>query len=91
MIPATSSPRCTSYARDGANVAIHDALISDNVIAQGSAVLIVSSFIHTYQVKFVDTTESAELSAVQSDDNSTFVAEETAFVGFQGKVRRYTG
>ena len=71
------------------NVTIHDAHISDNIIARGSVVFIVSSFIHTYRVNFIDTTESADLSALQSDDNSTFVAEETAFIGFQGEVRQY--
>ena len=91
LIPTTSPRRCASYAREGANVTIHDALISDNFIARGSMVFIVSSFIHTYQVKFIDNTESADVSAVQLDDDSTFVAEETTFTGFQGEVRRYVG
>ena len=91
MIPATFSRRCASYAREKTNVTIHDALISNNFIARGSVVFVVSTFIQTYRVNFMDTSGSVDLSAVQSDDESTFVAEETAFIGFQGEVRRYVG
>ena len=61
--------------------------ISDNVIARGSVVFIVSSTVYAYQVVFIDTSESPDLSAVQSDSESTFVAEGTTFIGFQGEVR----
>ena len=63
--------------------------MSDNTIAQGSVVFIVSSNVYAYQVDFVDTSKSSDLSAVQSDGESTFVAEGTIFVGrFSGGGRR---
>ena len=45
-----------------------------------------SSNLHAYQVEFIDTSESPGLSAVQSDGESIFVAEGTAFIGFQAEV-----
>ena len=47
---------------------------------------IVSSNVHAFQVEFIDTSESLDLSAVQLDGDSMFVAEGTAFIGFQGEV-----
>ena len=47
-----------------------------------------SSFLYTYQVDFIDSTGSSDLSAVQVDDESTYVAVETAFNGFEGEVGR---
>lgn len=38
------------------------------------------------QVLFNDSTEREDLSAVQTDKHSTFVAAETSFVGFNGQV-----
>lgn len=39
-----------------------------------------------YQVSIRDTTENAELSAIQIDEESFLTAEETAFEGFVGEV-----
>ena len=39
------------------------------------------------QVVFIDTSESEDLSAVQADQDSSYKAEDTSFVGFVGEVR----
>ncbi|CAN0430305.1 unnamed protein product, partial [Ascophyllum nodosum] len=57
-------------------------------IARGSVVFLASSFLYTYQVDFIDFTGSSDLSALQVDDESTYVAVETAFNGFEGEVDR---
>ncbi|CAM9180304.1 unnamed protein product, partial [Ascophyllum nodosum] len=64
--------------------------IADNIIARGSVVFISSSNLHAYQVEFIDTSESPGLSAVQSDSESIFVAEGTAFIGFQAETVVYS-
>lgn len=38
------------------------------------------------QVSFTDTTTSEDLSAVQADEDSTLIIEDTAFAGFLGQV-----
>lgn len=40
----------------------------------------------TAQVTFIDTTVSEDLSAVQADEDSTLIIEDTAFAGFVGQV-----
>lgn len=39
-----------------------------------------------HQVVFNDTSGSSDLSAVQVDDSSVYMAEDTSFVGFEGEV-----
>ena len=80
--------RCASYARGDANITIRGVNLSENAIARGSVVFLASSFLYTYQVDFIDSTGSSDLSAVQVDDESTYVAVETAFNGFEGEVDR---
>ena len=41
------------------------------------------------QVSFIDTTKSSDLSAVQVGKGSTYKAEDTSFVGFEGEVRGF--
>lgn len=41
------------------------------------------------QVEFKDTTKSSDLSAVQVDEESSYMAVDTSFVGFQGEVGFY--
>lgn len=39
-----------------------------------------------WQVDFIDSVGYADLSAVQADEESRFIAEDTAFIGFNGEV-----
>ncbi|CAN0330304.1 unnamed protein product [Ascophyllum nodosum] len=78
------------YAREGVLVTLQGIIISDNTIARGSVVFIVSSKVYAYQVEFVDTSASPDRSAVQLDGDSIFVAEGTAFMGFQGETVVYS-
>ncbi|CAN0008375.1 unnamed protein product, partial [Scytosiphon promiscuus] len=78
------------YARDGADVVLRGVQICDNFVARGSAVFIVSSNLTTFEVVFNDTTGSDDLSAVQADEESTFKAEATVFVGFAGEAVVYS-
>lgn len=80
------APCHASYAREDATVTAHDVNVSDNEIARGSVMFFVSSTLYTYRVNFSDSTKSPDLSAVQSDHDSTYIAEETIFVGFKGEV-----
>ena len=41
------------------------------------------------QVDFVDSHGLLELSAVELDQESIYMAEETSFIGFEAKVRRF--
>ena len=79
-------PCPTSYAREDAEVTVHDVNVSDNEIARGSVIFVVSSTLNTVRVNFSDSTKSLDRSAVQSDSDSTYIAEETTFVGFEGEV-----
>lgn len=74
------------YARGEANVTVRDVNVSDNEIARGSVIFVVSSTLSTVRVNFSDSTKSTDRSAVQSDIDSTYIAEETTFVGFEGEV-----
>lgn len=76
-----------SYALEDAEVTVHDVNVTDNIVAQSSVMFVVSSTLYTYRVNFRDFTKSSDLSAVQSDRDSTYIAEETTFVGFDGEVR----
>ena len=78
--------RHSSYAREQANITLHGVSLVDNIIARGSVVFVVSSTFRTDQVLFSDSNKSPDLSAVQLDDDSTYVAVETTFYGFQGEV-----
>ena len=79
--------RChSSYARDDANITIRGATLSDNVVARGSVAFILSSYLYTDQVIFSDIRESPDLLAVQVGDDSTYIAVETTFAGFEGEV-----
>lgn len=40
----------------------------------------------THQVVFNDSSSSGKIFAVQADDDSSYMAEETYFVGFAGEV-----
>ena len=80
--------RRASYARDDAKITIRGVALSENAIARGSVVFLASSSLYTNQVDFIDFTGSTDLSAVQVDDKSTYVAVETAFNGFEGEVGR---
>ena len=42
-----------------------------------------------WQVVFNDSSGSADVSAVQLDDQSSYKAEDTSFVGFTGEVPRF--
>lgn len=75
-----------SFARADAEVIVRGVNVSDNAVALGSTIFIVSSTLYTDRVNFQDSTSSSDLLAVQSDQNSTYVAEKTAFIGFHGEV-----
>lgn len=47
---------------------------------------VLSSILYTYRVNFSDSTQTSDLSAVQTDSDSIYIAEETTFVGFEGQV-----
>ncbi|CBJ26637.1 adhesin-like protein [Ectocarpus siliculosus] len=74
------------YARDNAEVVLRGVELYDNVVARGSVVFIVSSNLTTYQTVFTDTEGSSDLSAVQADEDSSYKAEDTSFVGFAGEA-----
>ncbi|CAM9462085.1 unnamed protein product, partial [Ectocarpus sp. 12 AP-2014] len=74
------------YARDKAEVVLRGVELSDNVVARGSVVFVVSSNLTTYQTVFTDTAGSPDLSAVQADEGSSYKAEGTSFVGFAGRA-----
>lgn len=52
-----------------------------NVVVRLCCVVVIRA-----QVLFNDSTESSDLSAVQVDKKSSYKAEDTSFVGFQGEV-----
>ncbi|CAN0005479.1 unnamed protein product [Ectocarpus fasciculatus] len=74
------------YARDKAEVVLRGVELYDNVVARGSVVFVVSSNLTTYQTVFTDTGRSSDLSAVQADEDSSYKAEDTSFVGFVGEA-----
>ncbi|CAM9271368.1 unnamed protein product, partial [Ectocarpus sp. 8 AP-2014] len=74
------------YARDNADVVLRGVELYDNVVARGSVVFVVSSNLTTYQTVFTDTGGSPDLSAVQADEDSSYKAEDTSFVGFAGEA-----
>ena len=80
--------RRARYARDDAKITIRGVALSENTIALGSVVFPASSSLYTNQVDFIDFNGSLDLSAVQVDDESTYVAVETAFNGFEREVGR---
>ena len=47
--------------------------------------------INDTQVELVDSSGSSSLSAVQVDKASSYAAENTSFVGFEGEVRKVQG
>ncbi|CAB1104673.1 unnamed protein product [Ectocarpus sp. CCAP 1310/34] len=77
------------YARDYAVVALSGVEVADNFVTRGSAIFVVNSALITSQVVVSDTSENPDLSAVQTDRLSTYIAEDTSFVGFAGEVVVY--
>lgn len=60
--------------------------VSDNEVTRGGVVHVMYSILYTFRVNFSDSTQLSDLSAVQTDIESIYIAEETTFVGFEGQV-----
>ena len=65
---------------------MHDVHVSDNEVTRGGVVYVASSILYTFRVNFSDSTQLSDLSAVQTASESTYIAEETTFAGFERQV-----
>ncbi|CAM9101274.1 unnamed protein product, partial [Laminaria digitata] len=74
------------YARANTTVILQGMSLVDNTGARGSVIFVISSHLQTYQVEFSDSSGSLELSAVQVNEGSSYMAEDTSFVGFEGEA-----
>ncbi|CAN0138387.1 unnamed protein product, partial [Pylaiella littoralis] len=74
------------YASNDAYVFLRGMKLSGNTANRGSVVFLVSSNCMTDQVIFEDPLGAIGLSAVEVDGNSSYMAEDTSFVGFAGEV-----